>query len=150
MVRHMGSRLILTLLIVSLTTTVLNCRVHSSQNASFQVEHEFNSISPPLWATKVEDARIIKTSGGLVGAHYSTDRSFAEITDYYDKQLVANGYKRLEQKSIKSLSGVDYGESTVNYCKGHLKAELYDPGRSFLKHPFQYSFNVSFDAFDCK
>jgi len=114
------------------------------------VQNEFNSISPPPWATKVEDVKIIKGDGGLIGAHYSTSRSFSEISDYYDGKLVANGYKLQEKKSVKSLSGVDYGESSVNYCKGQLKAELYDPGRSFLEHPFQYSFNINFNDFDCK
>ena len=150
MTRGSAVSLTLTLLFFSLTVSVLNCVVHRNPDATTQVQNEFNSIAPPPWATKVEDVKIIKGDDGLVGAHYSTSRSFSEIRDYYDKTLVANGFNLLEKKSVKSLSGVDYGESSVNYCKGHLKAELYDPGRSLLEHPFQYSFNINFNAFDCK
>ena len=152
MARRTGSRLTLALLIVSLTTTVQNCRVLRScmsTSEELKLQKEFNSISSPPWATKVEHTKLIK-GGGLIGAHYSTDRSFSEIRSHYDQQLLANGYKSLEVKSIKSLSGIDYGETQVTYCKGDLMAELYDPGRSPVQHPFQYSFLISRNPFDCK
>src|ERR1041385_4463946 len=92
------------LLVVVLSTAALpSCRMvgsNTSTSESLRLREEFNSISSPPWATKVEDTRIIKTSGGLIGARYSTDRSFGEITNYYDRQLLAKGYKRLEVKSI--------------------------------------------------
>ena len=81
-VRHLGLTVALTLPTVSLAIALLNCRVphsHSSTSEDLKLQEEFNSISSPSWATKVEDTNLIKQSSGLIGALYSTARSFSDI-----------------------------------------------------------------------
>lgn len=114
-----------------------------------EIQREFESIPPLPNAQSVQANDILRSSGGLAGAYYTSSMPFADVRRHYEKQLQDRGYKFREFKSLKSW-GQDYGEQALHYCKGQIMAELYNPGSVPGKKDYQFSFSISGNAFECR
>lgn len=138
-------------LVVSLfvTIAVLRNTPGDSQVVHSRVRQEFQSFVPPPDSVLVQNSDISNVYGGLVGADYTSNRTFNDVRQYYEKQLVDRGYTFREFKPLTSW-GVDYGEQVLHYCKGHMMAGLYTPGNLPTKTKFQFSFSISANGFECR
>jgi hypothetical protein len=114
-----------------------------------EIQREFESIAPLPDAHSVQPNDIVRSSGGLVGAYYTSSMPFADVRGHYEKQLQGRGYKFLEFKPLTSWDK-DYGEQVLHYCKGQIMAELYNPGTVPREKDYQFSFSISGNAFECR
>lgn len=135
--------------LVGIVVTFLILRYDYAAPTHVEIQREFESISPLPHAQSVQANDIVRSSGGLVGAYYTSSMPFADVRRHYEKQLQDKGYKFREFKSLKSWDK-DYGEQALHYCKGHIIAELYNPGSVPREKDYQFSFSISGDAFECR
>ena len=135
--------------LVGIVVAFLILRYDYASPTHFQIQREFESIAPLPDAHSVQANDIVRSSGGLVGAYYTSSMPFADVRRHYEKQLQDRGYKFLKFQPLKSWDK-DYGEQALHYCKGQIMAELYNPGTVPREKDYQFSFSISGNAFECR
>jgi hypothetical protein len=112
-----------------------------AREAQAHLVNEFDAITPLANAKIMEYDSSSKMSQALVAATYTSDSSQSEIFNYYDQQLVRNGW---QLKSADELGG-----RAADYCKGSYNAELqYNPQKT--KGGWTYGLGMSWGLHDCK
>ncbi|TRX73081.1 hypothetical protein [Pseudomonas mangiferae] len=94
-----------------------------------RLEEEFVKIHPPAYSYQSgEKHASSKVSSGLVQQFYLTKMAEVDVKDFYEKQLLANGWR---ESPIESLT-------EWTYCKGRLRAEISPQAK-----PSGYTFSIS-------
>jgi hypothetical protein len=106
-----------------------------------KLEQEFKAIIPMANACFGDYKASHKTRHSLVNISFSSISPFQETKEYYDKELVRNGWRFHKEEKWRDW-GRDFGAKSVAYCKGNYEAELWYNGESSGPRSY-YAFSVS-------
>jgi len=119
------------------------CANAESTDQSDPVVQEMNELSVPAGATPWAPCKYSARSASqrLYSCLYNANLSFAELLAAYNKELLANGWRKAETEKLRDW-GRDLGGEDVTFCKGNVQLNLQFAGKR-AQYGWQYAIATS-------